>query len=153
MSKINYLTPDEEFFEVVKEYRERFTQKGLPSGEWVGFILSTFYDNVAMMRPKGYDFWLQFGGCLPAVERVIAINNGESEARFYERTQYPKHVVDAYSIINDDGVYDDFATLIFASKYKDIHLNLIPVNTTVWALNDNDEFIDLAQFENRLRGL
>lgn len=153
MSEINYLIPSDEIYAVVADYQQRFNKKGLPENERVGFILGTFYENVAMMKQKGYDFWLMFGGCLPAVERVISAHNGESEAQFYERTQYPKNVVDAYSIMDKDGVYDDFATLIFANQYKDYHLSLVPTNTTLWALNHDDEYIDLAQFENRLRGI
>lgn len=153
MSEIDYLIPNDEIFDVVAEYHQRFNKKGLPQNQWVGFIIGTFYDNVAMMKPKGYDFWLQFGGCLPAVERVISAYNGESEAAFYARTQYPKSVVDAYSVMDKNGIYDDFATLIFANQYKEYHLRLVPINTTLWALNYEGDYIDLATFENRLRGV
>lgn len=146
---INYLIPTEEIFDVIAEYQQKFDDMGIKTTDRVAFVISTFFDNAELMANHHIDAWLQFGGCLPAVEWVIAQQNGESEAEFYARTQYPKQVVEAYSIPNND-----FGTLVFANQYKQYHLAKIPANTTVWELNANQGlFIDLAMFDNRLRGI
>lgn len=153
MSNIDYFTPNREALKQVEQYRQAFEQKGITEDERVGFILKTFYANVETMKEKGIDFWLQFGVYLPAVERVIAVHNGESEQDFYRRTQYPKHIVEAYSLVRIDGEYDDFATLVVADWFKNQHLKIVPANTSVWKINHDGETIDLNLFENRLRGV
>lgn len=152
MSQIDYCVPTHEIYEVINEYHLAFDKKAIEHEERVGFIIGTFYKNAEILKAKGIDFWLSFGGTLPAVERVIALHNGESEQDFYARTQYPKHVVEAYSIIDEFGEYDDFGTLVVGDIYKNGHMTSVPANTAVWELSD-DEFIDLAQFEQRLCGI
>lgn len=151
MSNINYFTPNREALKQVEQYHQAFESKGID--ERVGFILNTFYDNAKILKEKGIDFWLQFGVYLPAVERVIAVYNGESEDEFYRRTQYPKHIVEAYSLMSADNRYDDFATLVVADWFKNHHLKIVPANTSVWQINSDGETIDLNLFENRLCGI
>lgn len=149
---IDYFTPNKSIFAKIDTYHSIFDGKGVSPDKWVGSILQTFYDNAHSMASRGIDFWLSFGGALPAVERVIAIHNGESETEFYRRTGYPKSVVEAYSIMDKDGVYNDFGTLVFADEYKNAHLKTVPANTSVWQLNSEGVVIDLNLFENRLKG-
>ena len=148
---INHLTPNKATFELVDKYHTIFDNKGISSDKRVGFILGTFYDNAKMMKERGIDFWLGFGATLPAVERVIAVHNGESETAFYRRTGYPKNVVDAYSMMENDGTYNDFATLVFADDYRKKHLATVPANTSIWQINSDGLVIDLSLFENRLK--
>lgn len=150
---INHLTPGNTTFELVDKYHAIFDKKGISPDKRVDFILGTFYDNAKMMKERGIDFWLSFGATLPAVERVIAIHNGESETAFYRRTGYPKTVVDAYSIMDNNGIYNDFATLVFADDYRKKHLTTVPANTSLWQINRDGLVIDLDLFENRLRGV
>lgn len=140
-------------FEVVGQYDMAFDNANIPTEQRVSHILNTFYDNAKSMKEKGIDFWLSFGVYLPAVERIIASQNGESEAEFYRRTQYPKHIVNAYTVMTVTDHYDDFATLVCADLYKNEHLKSVPVNTTQWQLNTDGDMLDLALFENRLRAV
>ena len=83
---------------------------------------------------------------MPAIERIFALHQGESEAEFYDRTQYPADVVNAYTLSNHE-----IATLIAADKYNRIHQHSEAVNTSLWPLNDEGLSIDLLDFPNRLK--
>ncbi len=72
------------------------------------------------------------------------LHQGETEAEFYDRTQYPADVVNAYTLSNHE-----IATLIAADKYNRIHQH--SVNTSLWPLNDEGLSIDLLDFPNRLK--
>lgn len=150
---ISHLVPTKDIFSTIDKYHGIFDKKGVSPDDRVGFVIGTFYDNAKMMKERGIDFWLSFGATLPAVERVIAMHNGESETAFYRRTGYPKNVVDAYSVMYNDDVYNDFGTLVFADWYKNQHLAVVPANTSVWQISTDGLVIDLDLFENRLNGL
>ena len=83
---------------------------------------------------------------MPAIERIFALHQGETEAEFYDRTQYPADVVNAYTLSNHE-----IATLIAADKYNRIHQHSVAVNTSLWPLNDEGLSIDLLDFPNRLK--
>ena len=95
---------------------------------------------------QGVDAWLGYGVYLPAIERIFALHQGETEAEFYDRTQYPADVVNAYTLSNHE-----IATLIAADKYNRIHQHSVAVNTSLWPLNDEGLSIDLLDFPNRLK--
>lgn len=148
---IDYLTPNKTHNALIDKYHTIFDEKGISPDKRVGFIIDVFYDNAKMFASRGIDFWLGFGAYLPAVERVIAMHNGEQETPFYRRTQYPKNVVDAYSVLDADGLYNDFATLVVADDYRKQHLANTPANTSVWQISTEGLVIDLNDFENRLK--
>lgn len=145
---INYLTPSNDIHEITEGVRQHLKQQGVLDTELVGHVIkNAFFNNAKLMADRGIDFWLYLGGYLPAVEWVIAKQHNESEDAFYERTQYPKNIIEAYSVPNDD-----LATLVAADAFKNYHLDQIVANTTVWPLNDDNGLsIDLSQFENRLK--
>lgn len=146
---INYLTPSAEIGDIAADVRSKLTAKGNNDKDLPQVIINTFKANAKRMAERGYDFWLGFGGYLPAVEWVIAKLRGESEDQFYARTQYQKHIVEAYSVPGDD-----VATLVAADLFMQAHRANTIVNTTVWPLNeDESQYIDLAQFENRITGI
>ncbi|SDB87040.1 hypothetical protein [Acinetobacter boissieri] len=146
---INYLTPSNDIHEVTEDVRQTLKQQGVLDNDLVDHVIKhAFFNNAKLMADRGVDFWLYLGGYLPAVEWVIAKQNNESEDAFYERTQYPKSVIEAYSV-----EADDLATLVAADAFKNYHLGQIVANTSRWSLNEDEElFIDLSQFENRLKG-
>lgn len=140
-------------FEEVEKYDAEFDNANIPTEQRVSIIVKSFFDNAKDLKEtKGIDFWLSLGVYLPAVERIIANQNGESEEEFYRRTQYPKHVVDAYTVVTVTDHYDDFATLICANYFRDQFL-ATKCNETKWQLNTDDDMLDLALFENRLRAV
>ena len=149
MSRITYLTPDHAALaEVTAGIKASLTDKGIEPANMPKVIIDTFFRNAARLSSRDIDFWLGFGSYLPAVEWIIAQQSGESEEEFYTRTQYPKNVVEAYSVPDDD-----LATLAAADLYMQFHRATTPVATTVWPLNEEEgQYIDLAQFEARLTG-
>ena len=146
---INYLVPNFQIIEQANAVKTALAGKGIADADMIGFIVGNFYKNARVFTAKNLDFWLGFGGYLPEVEWVIAKAKGETEDEFYARTLYPKMIVEAYSVPNND-----LATLVAADLYMQGHRTSMPPNTTVWTLNLNDgQFIDLAQFDARITGL
>lgn len=146
---INYLVPNFQIIEQANAVKTALAGKGIADADMIGFIVGNFYKNAKVFTAKNLDFWLGFGGYLPAVEWVIAKAKGETEDEFYARTQYPKMVVEAYSVPNND-----LATLVAADLYMQGHRASMPPNTTVWTLNLSEgQFIDLSQFDGRITGL
>lgn len=150
---IDFFTPNANHDQLVERYRLIFEQKGIDQDQRLAVILQSFYDNAALFSDRGIDYWLGFGAYLPAVERVIAMTGGESETAFYRRTQYPKQVVDAYSVFDGYGAYDDFAILVIADDYRKQHLGIIPANTSVWQISTDGDVINLNDYGARLNGL
>ena len=63
------------------------------------------------------------------------------------RTQYPVNVVEAYTVPNDD-----IATLAAADQFSQMHKAIVPINTAVWCLNEDEQhYINLLEYENRLK--
>lgn len=146
---INYLVPNFQIIEQANAVKAALASKGIADADMIGFIVGNFYKNAKVFTAKNLDFWLGFGGYLPAVEWVIAKAKGESEDEFYARIQYPKMIIEAYSVPGND-----LATLVAADLYMQGHRASMPPNTTVWTLNLKDgQFIDLAQFDARITGL
>lgn len=146
---INYLVPGEGIAQEAEKVREILAAKNVAADNMVQTVVAGFFRNQQRFAERGIDFWLGFGGYLPAVEWVIAQLNNEPDDEFYARTQYPKNVVQAYSVTNDN-----LATLVAADQYMQFHRSSNLSTTTVWPLNEDEEaFIDLALFEGRLKGL
>lgn len=139
-----FLPTLDKFQETENQYIEYFTAKG--EKDILGRVISNMKGTAEIKASQGVDAWLSYGIYLPAVERIIALHQGESEEEFYLRTGYPKEVVEAYTIPNHD-----IATLIAADKYSRIHQLSTPVNTTIWLLNDDGLTIDLSQFKQRIK--
>ncbi|MCO8088242.1 hypothetical protein [Acinetobacter indicus] len=113
----------------------------------MGTVIANIKRNAEMLAAQGVDAWLSYGVYLPAVERVIALHSGESEEDFLARTQYPVNVVDAYSVKEDD-----FLTLVAADEYSQFHKRIMPKNTAVWCLDEDEQhYINLLEYENRLK--
>ncbi|OTG81876.1 hypothetical protein B9T31_15285 [Acinetobacter sp. ANC 4558] len=142
---INKFLPTlEKFQELEDQYIEYFSTKG--EKDVLGRVISNMKGTVEIQASQGVDAWLAYGTYLPAVERIIALHQGESEEAFYIRTKYPEKIVNAYTIPEHD-----IATLIAADKYSRIHQHTVPVNTSTWPLNDDGLHIDLLDFKNRLK--
>ena len=109
-------------------------------------VISNMRGTAEIQASQGVDAWLGYGVYLPAIERIFALHQGETEAEFYDRTQYPADVVNAYTLSNHE-----IATLIAADKYNRIHQHSVTVNTSLWPLNDEGLSIDLLDFPNRLK--
>ncbi|CAM4267183.1 hypothetical protein [Acinetobacter pragensis] len=142
---INKFLPTlEKFQPAEQQYIEYFTTKG--EKDVLAKVISNMKGTAEIQASQGVDSWLSYGVYLPAVERIFALHQGESEEAFYARTQYPKDIVDAYTIPDHD-----IATLIAADKYSRIHQQQMPVNTSLWSLNDEDLKIDLQDFPHRIK--
>ncbi len=142
---INKFLPTlEKFQETENQYIEYFNSKGVT--DIIGKVISNMKGTAEIQASQGVDSWLGYGVYLPAIERIFALHEGETEEEFYSRTKYPKDVVYAYTIPDHD-----IATLIAADKYNRMHQQSIPVNTYVWPLNDDGFTINLLKFENRLK--
>ncbi|WP_111857830.1 hypothetical protein [Acinetobacter sp. CFCC 10889] len=143
---INKLTPEPESLKpIVDHVTAVLNQNGVT--DYVSTVISNMKENAQLLAKNHVDAWIGYGAYLPAVERVIALNAGETEDSFYERTQYPVHVVEAYTVPNDD-----LATLVAADQFYKMHRRLVPCTTTVWSLNDDEQhFINLDEYENRLK--
>lgn len=99
-----------------------------------------------LQASQGVDSWLGYGVYLPAVEYIFSQYGGETEVDFYTRTGYPQPVVAAYRLPEHD-----IATLIAADKYSRIHQQQVPVNSSLWPLNDAGDLLDLNAYPQRLK--
>lgn len=144
MSINQFLPSLEKFAEAENQYIEYFTSKG--EKDILGKIISNMKSTAEIQASQGVDSWLAYGVYLPAVERIFALHQGETEAEFFERTQYPAELVQAYSIKDHD-----IATLIAADKYSRIHQQHLPVNTSRWPYSDDGSSIDLNQYPARIK--
>lgn len=134
----------EKFQETEQQYIEYFTEKG--EKDLLGRVISNMKGTAELQASQGVDSWLGYGVYLPAIERIFALHQGETEDAFYSRTQYPPDIVLAYTIPNHD-----IATLIAADKYSRIHQQTVPVNTPLWPLNDDGLCINFHDFPQRLK--
>ena len=142
---INKFLPTLEKFQLTEQqYIEYFHAKG--EKDILAKVISNMRGTAEIQASQGVDAWLGYGVYLPAIERIFALHQGESEAEFYDRTQYPADVVNAYTLSNHE-----IATLIAADKYNRIHQHSVTVNTSLWPLNDEGLSIDLLDFPNRLK--
>lgn len=142
---INKFLPTlEKFQPTEQQYIEYFHAKG--EKDILAKVISNMRGTAEIQASQGVDAWLGYGVYLPAIERIFALRQGESEAEFYDRTQYPADVVNAYTLSNHE-----IATLIAADKYNRIHQHSVAVNTSLWPLNDEGLSIDLLDFPNRLK--
>ncbi|ENV33145.1 hypothetical protein [Acinetobacter gerneri] len=142
---INQFLPSlDKFLETELQYIEYFNSKG--EKDVLGRVISNMKGTAEIQASQGVDAWLAYGVYLPAIERIFALHNGETETEFYQRTQYPQDIVEAYTLKDHD-----IATLIAADKYSRIHQQTVAVNTSIWALNDQGRSIDLSEYENRLK--
>jgi len=142
---INKFLPTlEKFQPTEQQYIEYFYAKG--EKDILAKVISNMRGTAEIQASQGVDAWLGYGVYLPAIERIFALHQGESEAEFYDRTQYPADVVNAYTLSNHE-----IATLIAADKYNRIHQHSVAVNTSLWSLNDEGLSIDLLDFPNRLK--
>ena len=142
---INKFLPTlEKFQPTEQQYIEYFYAKG--EKDILAKVISNMRGTAEIQASQGVDTWLGYGVYLPAIERIFALHQGETEAEFYDRTQYPADVVNAYTLSNHE-----IATLIAADKYNRIHQHSVAVNTSLWPLNDEGLSIDLLDFPNRLK--
>ena len=142
---INKFLPTlEKFQPTEQQYIEYFHAKG--EKNILAKVISNMRGTAEIQASQGVDAWLGYGVYLPAIERIFALHQGETEAEFYDRTQYPADVVNAYTLSNHE-----IATLIAADKYNRIHQHSVAVNTSLWSLNDEGLSIDLLDFPNRLK--
>ena len=142
---INKFLPTlEKFQPTEQQYIEYFHAKG--EKNILAKVISNMRGTAEIQASQGVDAWLGYGVYLPAIERIFALHQGETEAEFYDRTQYPADVVNAYTLSNHE-----IATLIAADKYNRIHQHSVVVNTSLWPLNDEGLSIDLLDFPNRLK--
>lgn len=142
---INKFLPTlEKFQPTEQQYIEYFHAKG--EKNILAKVISNMRGTAEIQASQGVDAWLGYGVYLPAIERIFALHQGETEAEFYDRTQYPADVVNAYTLSNHE-----IATLIAADKYNRIHQHSVTVNTSLWPLNDEGLSIDLLDFPNRLK--
>ena len=142
---INKFLPTlEKFQPTEQQYIEYFHAKG--EKNILAKVISNMRGTAEIQASQGVDAWLGYGVYLPAIERIFALQQGETEAEFYDRTQYPADVVNAYTLSNHE-----IATLIAADKYNRIHQHSVAVNTSLWPLNDEGLSIDLLDFPNRLK--
>ena len=140
----NFLPTLKKFQSAEQQYIEYFTAKG--EKDILSKVISNMKGTAEIQASQGVDAWLGYGIYLPAVERIFALHQGESETQFYQRTAYPKDVVTAYTITGHE-----IATLIAADKYSRIHQQSVSVNTAQWPLNDQGREINLNDFPNRLK--
>lgn len=143
---INKCLPNiEELTPIADNIRIILTERG--SKDVLGTVIENIRKSADMLAQHKIDAWLGYGVYLPAVERVIALHSGESETDFYMRTQYPVNVVEAYTVPNDD-----IATLAAADQFSQMHKAIVPINTAVWCLNEDEQhYINLLEYENRLK--
>ena len=142
---INQFLPSlDKFLETELQYIEYFNSKG--EKDVLGRVISNMKGTAEIQASQGVDAWLAYGVYLPAIERIFALHNCETETEFYQRTQYPQDIVEAYTLKDHD-----IATLIAADKYSRIHQQTVAVNTSTWALNDQGRSIESSEYENRLK--
>ncbi len=124
---INKFLPTlEKFQPTEQQYIEYFHAKG--EKDILAKVISNMRGTAEIQASQGVDAWLGYGVYLPAIERIFALHQGETEAEFYDRTQYPADVVNAYTLSNHE-----IATLIAADKYNRIHQHSVAVNTSIMA--------------------
>lgn len=138
-----FLPSLEKFLSTEQEYITHFQSKG--EKDVLARVISNMKGIAELQASQGVDAWLGYGVYLPAIEHVFAKHQGESTAQFYQRTHYPKDVVEAYTLKEHE-----IATLIAADKYSHIHQQIRPVNTSIWELNTQGLSIDLNGYPNRL---
>ena len=145
---INKCLPNiEELTPIADNIRIILTERG--SKDVLGTVVENIRKSADMLAQHKIDAWLGYGVYLPAVERVIALHSGESESDFYMRTQYPVNVVEAYTVPDDD-----IATLAAADQFSQMHKSIVPINTAVWCLNEDEQhYINLLEYENRLKAI
>ena len=132
---------------LVADLRAVLKQKG--ESDAVAAVIKNMMLNAQMQARQGIDVWLSYGAYLPAVERIIALKNGEDEEAFLARTQYPINVIEAYSVPGDD-----LATLVAADQYSQMHKQTVLKNTGEWCLNEEQQhFINLYDYENRIKAV
>ncbi|WP_257225207.1 hypothetical protein [Acinetobacter sp. YH12097] len=85
MSINQFLPSLEKFAEAENQYIEYFTSKG--EKDILGKVISNMKSTAEIQASQGVDSWLAYGVYLPAVERIFALHQGETEAEFFERTQ------------------------------------------------------------------
>ena len=142
---INKFLPTlEKYQPTEQQYIEYIHTKG--EKDILAKVISNMRGTAEIQASQGVDAWLGYGVYLPAIERIFALHQVETEAEFYDRTQYPADVVNAYTLSNHE-----IATLIAADKYNRIHQHSVTVNTSLWPLNDEGLSIDLLDFPNRLK--
>lgn len=137
----------DELAPLIANVRTVMTEKG--ESDAVGAVIRNMQSNAQLQAKHGVDTWLSYGVYLPAVERVIAVHGGEDEGDFFERTQYPVNVVEAYTVQGDD-----LATLVAADQYSQLHKSIVLKNTGEWCLNEDEQhYINLYEYENRLKAI
>jgi hypothetical protein len=142
---INKFLPTlEKFQDAENQYIEYFSTKG--EKDILGRVISNMKGTAEIQASQGVDAWLSYGVYLPAVEYIMACHQGENAQDFYARTEYPQEVVEAYTIPEHE-----IATLIAADKYSRIHQQNVPVNTSLWPLNDEGVHLNLLDFKNRIK--
>ncbi len=143
---INKFLPDiEGLKDITANVRSTLASRGIT--DEISTVVANMQKNAELQAVKGIDTWLSYGVYLPAVERVIALNSGESEEDFFARTQYPVNVVEAYTVKEDS-----LATLIAADQYSQLHKSTMPKNTAVWCLDEDEQhYINLLEYENRMK--
>lgn len=138
-----FLPSLEKFLSTEQEYIRHFQSKG--EKDVLARVISNMKGIAELQASQGVDAWLGYGVYLPAIEHIFAKHQGESTAQFYQRTDYPKDVVEAYTL---EG--HEITTLIAADKYSHIHQQIRPVNTSIWELNTQGLSIDLNKYPNRI---
>lgn len=142
---INKFLPTlDKFQEAENQYIEYFKSKS--EKDILGRVISNMKGTAEIQASQGVDSWLGYGVYLPAIERIFALHQGESEQQFYTRTHYPKDIVNAYTIPNHE-----IATLIAADKYNRMHQTQVAPNTHLWELNDEGLKINLLDYSDRLK--
>lgn len=139
-----FLPSLEKFQHTEQQYIEYFNAKG--EKDILAKIISNMKGTAEIQASQGVDAWLGYGVYLPAIERIFALHAGESETQFYQRTQYPTDIVNAYTLAEHD-----IATLIAADKYSRIHQQNTAVNTAIWPLNDTGHSINLNDYPERIK--
>ena len=134
----------DKFQHTEEQYIQYFTEKG--EKDPLGRVISNMKGTAEIQASQGVDAWLGYGVYLPAIERIFVLHQGQSEEEFYARTKYPSDLVESYSIPDHH-----IATLIAADKYSRMHQHSVPVNTSLWPLNDAGLNIDLEDFPHHLK--
>ena len=144
---INKLIPDVEGLKPLVEQVKSILKEQVVT-DYVGAVIGNLKENAHIHASKHHiDAWIGYGSYLPAMERVIALHEGETEEQFYARTEYPVNVVEAYTVHGDD-----LATLVAGDQFFNMYRRLVPCTTTIWSLNDEEQyFINLDDYENRLK--
>lgn len=139
-----FLPTLEKFQQTEQQYINYFSAKG--EKDILSKVISNMKGTAEIQASQGVDAWLAYGVYLPAIERIFALHSGESESQFYQRTQYPQEVVEAYTLAEHE-----IATLIAADKYSRIHQQNTATNTAIWPLNDTGRYINLNDYPKRIK--